>query len=84
MYNEGICEAKIIPMCKFNKEKCFVNALVYSLFLREKRGGDELSIEIKDCRKCVHVESEANPNYLGGCEFCFRRNDLSDFHTEVD
>lgn len=45
-------------------------------------GGIELSIEVKDCKKCVHVKSEANPEYFGGCEFCFRRNDLSDFYTE--
>lgn len=39
-------------------------------------------IEIKDCKKCVHVKSKANPNYFGGCEFCFRRNDLGDFYFE--
>lgn len=39
MYNKGICEAGILPMCKFSDKKCFVNALVYSLFLRKKRGG---------------------------------------------
>ena len=37
MYNQGICEAKIIPMCKFYDKKCFVNSLVYSLFLQQIR-----------------------------------------------
>ena len=37
MSNQGICEKGIVPMCKFNDKKCFVNPLVYSLFLREKR-----------------------------------------------
>ena len=43
-----------------------------------------MSIKVKDCKRCVHVKSEANPNYFGGCEFCFRRNDLVDFYTEED
>ena len=40
MYNQGICEKGIIPMCKFNDKRCFVSPLVYSLFLREKREDD--------------------------------------------
>ena len=40
MYNQGICDKGIVPMCKFNDKKCFVSPLVYSLFLREIRERD--------------------------------------------
>ena len=37
MYNQGICDIGMIPICKFNDEGCFVNPLTYSLFLQKNK-----------------------------------------------